>query len=219
MRPKLVIFDVDGLLLDTEALYQKAWAMAEEKYGIAGLSRGIFLKCVGRSGKDAEDMVVGELGQELGMKILSEVRETGRHLLGGEIPVKPGAEEILERVRDLGIPAAVATATSRDLTIKRLSDAGLIDKLDYILCGDQIARRKPDPEIYNKVLEHFCAKPSDALVLEDSAVGVEAAYRAHIPCIMIPDLVLASPKQVKETIAILPSLLDAAALLERWEVC
>lgn len=217
MRPKLVIFDVDGLLLDTEALYQKAWAMAEEKYKISGLSSRIFLKCVGRSGKDAEDVVTGELGQELGMKILGEVRKTGKHLLEGTIPVKPGAAAILDRVRELKIPRAVATATSRDLTLKRLRNAGLIDKLDYILCGDQITRRKPDPEIYCKVLEHFSVEPSRALVLEDSAVGVEAAYRAHIPCIMIPDLVPRSPKQEKETIAILPSLLDAAALIEGWQ--
>ena len=102
----------------------------------------------------------------------------------------------------------------RALTIERLTRLHLIDRFDYLLCGDEVNERKPNPEIYQKVLKHFDFSPQDALVLEDSFVGVEAAYRAHIPCIMIPDLLPPQSKQKEETVAIVSSLKDVILLIK-----
>lgn len=215
MHPQLVIFDVDGLMLNTEARWQQAWQEVGLKYGAADLGETTFLRCIGRNGKEVEAIVAEDLKEfEHPEEILKEVRAYGKHLLEERIDVKPGIYELLERLDNLSIQKAVATATDKLLTYERLNKLHLIDYFDYILCGDQVQKRKPHPEIYQKVLQHFDIQPQNALVLEDSVVGVEAAYRAHIPCIMIPDLVPASDKQKKETIAIVSSLYDVIDLFD-----
>jgi len=215
MQYQLVIFDVDGLMLDTESRWQQAWQEVGLKHGISDLGKTTFLKCVGRNGKEVEKIVNEDLKQYANPQdILNEARIYGRKLLNEKIDVKPGIYELLEKLNQLPVKKAVATATDKDLTFQRLSKLNLLDYFDYILCGDEVTKRKPDPEIYNNVLKHFNIKPQDALVLEDSVVGVEAAYKAHIPCIMVPDLIPASSKQKEETIAIVSSLYEVMNLID-----
>lgn len=215
MRPELVIFDVDGLMLDTEARWQEAWQKVGENHGVDDLGTTTFLKCVGRNGKEVEEIVYHDLsGFENPQIILDEARVYGKQLLKERIDSKPGIYELLDVLDGLGIKRAVATATDRDLTIERLTRLKLIDYFDYLLCGDEVVLRKPNPEIYNKVIQHFNIDKSKALVLEDSIVGVEAAYRAHVPCIMIPDLIPPQEKQEKEAIAIVSSLHEVIKLFE-----
>lgn len=215
MRPQLMIFDVDGLMLDTEARWQLAWQEVGLKYGIDDLGETTFLRCVGRNGREVEAIVAEDLKDfEHPENILNEARVYGRQLLNEKIEVKQGIYELLDKIKTLPIKTAVATATDRHLTIERLTRLHLIHYFDYLLCGDEVTKRKPHPEIYQKVIAHFQVQPQDALVLEDSVVGVEAAYRAHIPCIMIPDLIPASDQQKKQTIAIVSSLYDVMNLLD-----
>lgn len=215
MKPKLVIFDVDGTLLDTEARWQEAWEVVGSKYGIHDLGTTLFLKCVGKSGQEEINFIKNFL-KEAGAPdtILQEANEYGLKLLGERIDVKPGAFELLNKLKEMGTQIGVATATRREWTMERLTRCGLIHYFDYILCGDEVTKRKPDPETYLKVLQHFSVDAKDALVLEDSIVGVEAAYRANIPCIMIPDLVPASSKQQGQTIAIVETLHDVVSMID-----
>lgn len=215
MRPELVIFDVDGLMLDTEARWQQAWQEVGLKHGISDLGYTTFLRCVGRNGKEVERIVVEDLNSsQQAEMILEEARIYGRQLLAERIDPKPGIYELLELLDHLQIPKAVATATDRDLTIERLTRLNLLHHFDYMLCGDEVTHRKPNPEIYQKVIQHFGVESHKALVLEDSTVGVEAAYRAHVPCIMIPDLIGAQALQQQQTIAILSSLHEVIELFE-----
>lgn len=219
MKPRLVIFDVDGLMLDTEARWQEAWQRTGEKYGIKDLGTNVFLKCVGRTGKVVEDTVKEELTHYdvNPLAILEECRNLGTKLLDERIDVKPGIYQLLDFLDDMTIQKAVATTTKRTLTNERLTRLGLINRFDYILCGDEVIQRKPNPEIYQKVIQHFNISPKEAIVLEDSFVGVEAAYRAQIPCVMIPDLLPPQSKQKEETIAILGSLEEAVEFLKKME--
>ncbi len=215
MLPKLVIFDVDGLMLDTEARWQEAWQIKGEQYGIPDLGKKTFLKCVGRNGAEVEAIIYEDLKDyENPLEILKEVRAYGSQLLDERIDIKKGLVELLEFLKSQSISIAVATATIKTTTYERLSRLHLLDYFDYILCGDEVQLRKPHPEIYQKVIEHFHVLPQEAMVLEDSYVGVEAAYRAHIPCVMIPDLAMPQDKQKQETMAIVSSLLDVIDLLK-----
>lgn len=215
MRPELVIFDVDGLMLDTEARWQKAWQEVGLKHGIDHLGDTTFLKCVGRNGKEVEDIVKNDLKDyDSPESILEEARVYGFQLLNEHIDPKPGIYELLELFNQLQIPCAVATATNRDLTIERLNRLQLLSYFDYLLCGDEVTKRKPHPEIYQKVIQHFDISPSKTLVLEDSIVGVEAAYRAKANCIMVPDLIPATELQRQQTIAIVSSLHDVIHLFK-----
>lgn len=215
MNPKLVIFDVDGLMLDTEARWQEAWQKVGERYYIEDLGTKTFLKCVGRTGKVVEDTIKEELKTKNvdSSILLAECRTLGMQLLDEKIDVKPGVYELLDFLDKNGIQKAVATTTKRSLTIERLTRVNLINRFDYVLCGDEVVKRKPNPEIYQKVLKYFDVSPKDALVLEDSFVGVEAAYKAQIPCIMVPDLLPPQSKQKKETVAIVSSLKDVMKYL------
>ena len=216
MLPKLIIFDVDGLMLDTEARWQEAWDSVGKRYGVQDLGNTTFLKCVGRNGKEVEDIVKNDLRQFAHPeKILQEVREYGDELLKERIDIKKGLMELLRFIQSLSIPVAVATATDKDTTYQRLSRLQLWDQFDYILCGNEVHLRKPHPEIYETVLNYFGVDSQEAWVLEDSYVGVEAAYRAHIPCIMIPDLAPAQEKQKRETFAIVDSLIDVIDILKK----
>ena len=216
MLPKLIIFDVDGLMLDTEARWQEAWDSVGKRYGVQDLGNTTFLKCVGRNGKEVEDIVKNDLRQFAHPeKILQEVREYGDELLKERIDIKKGLMELLRFIQSLSIPVAVATATDKDTTYQRLSRLQLWDQFDYILCGNEVHLRKPHPEIYETVLNYFGVDSQEAWVLEDSYVGVEAAYRAHITCIMIADLAPAQEKQKRETFAIVDSLIDVIDILKK----
>ena len=92
--------------------------------------------------------------------------------------------ELLNCIKKAGLPCAVATATSRSLTEERLTRLQLIQYFDYICCGDEVVERKPSPEAYLKVLAKMNTAPEDALVFEDSKVGVQAAWNARIPVII-----------------------------------
>lgn len=168
------------------------------------------------NGKEVEDIVKNDLRQFAHPeKILQEVREYGDELLKERIDIKKGLMELLRFIQSLSIPVAVATATDKDTTYQRLSRLQLWDQFDYILCGNEVHLRKPHPEIYETLLNYFGVDPQEAWVLEDSYVGVEAAYRAHIPCIMIPDLAPAQEKQKRETFAIVDSLIDVIDILKK----
>ena len=107
------------------------------------------------------------------------------------------------------IKMAVATTTRRDLTEQRLKKIGVYDRFEYVLCGDEVTKRKPNPEIYLSVLHKMNTKAGNAIVLEDSSVGVEAAYRASIDCIQVPDLIAPTEVQKEQTICIVKDLMEA----------
>ena len=95
------------------------------------------------------------------------------------------------------------------MTEQRLKKIGVFDRFDYVLCGDEVTKRKPNPEIYETVLKKMGVTNKNALVLEDSVVGVEAAYRAGIDCIQVPDLIAPTEVQEKQTICIVRDLTEA----------
>lgn len=216
MRPELVIFDVDGLMLDTEARWQQAWQEVGLKHGRDDLGYTTFLRCVGRNGKEVEQIVYDDLKNDHSHPemVLEEARIYGKKLLEEHIDPKPGIYELLNLLDELNIPKAVATATDRDLTIERLERLNLLHHFDYLLCGNEVTKRKPHPEIYQKVVQHFDIDNKKALVLEDSIVGVEAAFRANIPCIMIPDLIAPQDTQKQQALAIVSSLHDVIELFD-----
>lgn len=107
------------------------------------------------------------------------------------------------------IKKAVATTTRRELTEERLKRVGVYDRFDYVLCGDEVINRKPDPEIYLSVLKKMDTDARNALVLEDSVVGVEAAYRAGIDCIQVPDIIAPTDVQKKQTVYTAKDLMEA----------
>ena len=217
-KPELVIFDVDGLMLNTEFLWMKAHEAIATRYGVPEVGRAMFIASVGLTAEDfnrVADECMANVDNRY--ELLEYVRIEGTQLLEEQLDVMPGLLNLLAYLDRMQIAKAVATTTFREKTYERLDRMGLLDRFDYILCGDEVHKRKPDPEIYCKVISHFNVKPENALVLEDSVYGVESACRAGIPCIMIPSVVPPADKQRKEASAIAESLHDVRKMLIKSE--
>lgn len=206
---ELVIFDVDGLMIDTESVWKNAFDKAGDKYGIPNLGDTLFPSLIGKRLEDEQELLDRLLPSDIQDKLMNEWRQIGLGSLEREVPVKPGLYEMLDFLEQHHIKMAVATTTRRDLTEQRLKKIGVYDRFEYVLCGDEVTNRKPDPEIYLSVLKRMDTDARNALVLEDSVVGVEAAYRAGIDCIQVPDLIAPTEVQEKQTICIVKDLMEA----------
>ena len=206
---ELVVFDVDGLMLDTESVWKDAFDKAGDKYGILNLGDTLFPSLIGKRLEDEQELLDRLLPSDIQNQLINEWRQIGLGSLEREVPVKPGLYEMLDYLEQHHIKMAVATTTRRELTEERLKRVGVYDRFDYVLCGDEVINRKPDPEIYLSVLKKMNTNARNALVLEDSSVGVEAAYRAGIDCIQVPDLIAPTEEQEKQTICIVKDLMEA----------
>lgn len=212
---ELVVFDVDGLMLDTESVWKEAFDKAGDKYGIPGLGDTLFPSLIGKRLEDEQELLDRLLPGDIQESLLNDWRQMGLSSLEKEVPVKPGLNEILDFLDAHHIKKAVATTTRRELTEERLRKIGVYDRFDYVLCGDEVTNRKPDPEIYLSVLKKMDTDARNALVLEDSVVGVEAAYRAGIDCIQVPDIIAPTDVQKKQTIYTAKDLMEARDYIEK----
>lgn len=206
---ELVVFDVDGLMLDTKSVWKKAFDKAGDKYGIQNMGSTLFSKLIGKSGRDEKEVLDRYLSSDIQELVIQEWERIGYGMLEKEVPVKPGLIEILDFLDAHHIKKAVATTTRRELTEERLKRVGVYDRFDYVLCGDEVINRKPNPEIYLSVLKKMDTDARNALVLEDSVVGVEAAYRAGIDCIQVPDIIAPTDVQKKQTVYTAKDLMEA----------
>ena len=211
---ELVVFDVDGLMIDTESVWKNAFDKAGDKYGIPNLGDTLFPSLIGKRLEDEQELLDRLLPSDIQNQLINEWRQIGLGSLEREVPVKPGLYEMLDYLEQHHIKMAVATTTRRELTEQRLKKIGVYDRFEYVLCGDEVTKRKPDPEIYLSVLHKMNTKAENAIVLEDSSVGVEAAYRAGIDCIQVPDLIAPTEIQKKQTIYTAKDLMEARDYIE-----
>ncbi len=210
----LVIFDMDGTMIDSEAKWAKAWRIIGNKYGY-DFGIDFFAKLVGISGQPVLDIISNYTGYHNPQQIVDEAYSLGLELIEKEgIDPKPGIIQILDYLDNKGIKKAIATTTKRELAKQHLDRLDLFDRFDYIICGDEVKNRKPHPEIYQRVLEKMEFGASEALVLEDSPYGVMSAYNAKIDCLMIPDIVLPTNELIQMVKCIKHSLNDVIDYFE-----
>ncbi|MDD2964985.1 MAG: HAD family phosphatase [Bacteroidales bacterium] len=209
----LVIFDMDGLMLDTEAKWAQAWEDVGRKYSHDfGIER--FRELVGISGQPVYDKVASWVNHDP-KKYIDEAHELGLQYINEQgIDPKVGLFELLDYLERNQIKKAVATTTRKAMAHKHLQDIGILDKFDFIICGDEVKNRKPDPEIYLRVIAKMAITKTQTLILEDSYHGVQGAYNAQIDCIMVPDLLEPGPEQKQQTVAILKSLSNVIEFLK-----
>ena len=185
-----VIFDMDGLLIDTERLSLDAFCEACDRYSLGDQS-AVFRRCIGVN-KVAGELVIREgLG---GMIDPLQFIETWNQMylvrtVNTKIPLKLGAIELLDRLWTLNIPTGVATSSSTNSATKKLTNAGLCSYFKVLVGGEQVSQSKPYPDIYLKAASLLGVSPSKCLALEDSENGVRASVSAGMFTIQIPDLV------------------------------
>ena len=188
---KLIVFDFDGLILDTEVPVYDAW---QELYGEHGhaLPFEQWAQCIGTA--DTFDPCV-DLAERVGRVLNAESLRTRHRAMTDALiaaqNVLPGVVELLDEARAMGVAVGVASSSSRGWVEGHLYRLGLLDRFQAIRCAGDVPRVKPDPALYRAVLDATGVRASDAVALEDSPNGVMAAKRAGMACVAVPNALTA----------------------------
>lgn len=208
MDLKLVIFDMDGLIFDSEKVYFKANQMAANELKIA-FSFAYYRQFVGTGTKRMVDQMTKDYGsRQLAEKfikishqnVFKIVKETG-------LPLKKGFLQLTAYLKAHQIKQVLASSSDRPAIKLFLESADLQQNFDQIVSGEDVSEAKPAPDIFEKAWQKAGSpQKSQCLVLEDSINGIKAAANAQLPAIMVPDLLAPTPEMQQKAIAILPDL-------------
>ncbi|MCL2377799.1 MAG: HAD family phosphatase [Defluviitaleaceae bacterium] len=214
IKPKLVIFDMDGLMLDTEPLAIAGWKVVERELSVS-IPNSLAKSVIGFNRELCKTHMLEALGQDFDFdRALTLIHEdVDRHFNEHGIPLKPGLIQLLDRLDELGIKKAVATSTSYDRAVHKLSMANIAHRFHSIIGGDMVEHSKPAPDIFLKAAQTCNTDPSDCIVLEDSNPGAEGAYRAGMRVIVVPDLVPPLEITRSRAYAVCDSLVDVCMLI------
>ena len=188
-RPRFAIFDLDGVLLDTEPLYTQATAQVAARFGKV-YDWSVKRDCIGRGTLEAARVIVDALALPLSPEALVRERDVVLTALVARAPAMLGAEAFTRALAARRVPLAIATSTEAPLyTIKAAAHRAWLGIFGAAVCGDdpRVARPKPAPDIFLAAAEDLGAPPASCLVFEDSPFGVEAARAAGMQVIALPD--------------------------------
>lgn len=185
-----VVFDMDGLMFDSERYVQKSWDIAGNILGYGPLGHHI-VHTLGLNIVNREKYFKKQYGQDFPFeKFLDTYRQAYAELShGAGVPAKEGLHRLLELLDRHHIKMAVATSSGRDHARANLKREGIEKYFRAVITGDMVKRGKPEPDVYKKACERLETEPSKAIALEDALNGIRAAYKAGMMPVMIPDLV------------------------------
>ena len=201
-----IIFDMDGVLLDTEPLYKKAMHQACADLGFE-MTEELHNAQIGIPGDIGNQMMRDYFGAKFPVDLYNEyTRKTMTALTAEEVPVKIGARELLFELNTRDIPAAVATSTASPIAPERLKRAGLYDMFSAVVTRSDVTNGKPHPEPFLTAAARINIDPTTCIALEDSHNGIRSAHGAGMKPIMVPDLLAPIPEIEALCLAIMPSL-------------
>ena len=211
-----VLFDMDGLMFDTERMYQKAWLQAGRQMG-APMEPEIVDRLRGRNREGCARVCREAFGEEFDFDAMRTACRAlmARWIEEDGLPVKPGLYELLAELERRGIPAVLATSTTRDSAWGHLQRAKVDRYFLGAVCGDEVSHSKPDPEVFVLAAALAGKDPARCMVLEDSPAGVRAGAAAGCFTVMVPDLTAPDEELKKLADEILPGLRDVIPLLDR----
>lgn len=183
---RAVVFDMDGLMFDTERLYFESETELANRRGVV-FTIELAQKMMGVHGGPAMEILKAELGlAEPAEALYAECQEIFRSKVEADLQRMPGLEELLDRVAAAGLPMAVATSTHRAMTHQMLDQYNLRPRFEFLLTREDVERGKPAPDIYLKAAQLLNLKPGSVLVLEDSRNGALAAKAAGCVTVAVP---------------------------------
>lgn len=213
---KAILFDMDGVIFDTESLYLDAWSLVFYKYGYK-LTKDVYISVMGRGRKNVISKYLDVYGNDLPIvEMYKEKDEIIKQAIEeGQVSIKAGAKEILDFLKEKGYKLALATSAKRERAAKQLKMANLENAFDAIVCGDEVINSKPNPEVFLKAAEKLSIIPESCIVIEDSPAGVKAAYNAKMTCMHVEDLKKADEEMLKYCHKSFMNLLDIKEYLSK----
>lgn len=208
------LFDMDGLLLDTEALYIQAMQAAARRLDL-DMPLTLCHAMVGVPGRECNLMIQAFYGEDFSIEAFRGHFSTNiRELLDERIPVKPGAVELLDYLEARGVPRAVATSAGRTTAEHHLARAGLLGRFQALATRDDVPHAKPEPDVYLEAARRLGVAPERCVAFEDSNVGLTAAHAAGTMAFFVPDIVAPLPEVRAKAVRVLDDLHEARRILE-----
>jgi putative hydrolase of the HAD superfamily len=207
VRTTALIFDFDGLLMDTESTMLASWQYEWRQYRLELAADGFFPDHGGDVTEDRYAALAEAVGPDYDRTASHARRVAHRDQLNAALDLAPGIAAWLDEAAELDLRLAVASSSPRDWVIRLLGRVGHLDRFATVVCGDEVQHVKPDPAVYHLALRQLGVEPEQALAFEDTPHGVTAAKAAGLRCVAIPnahtdphgfdaaDLVLTSAEQ------------------------
>ena len=211
--PAAVIFDMDGLLLDSEAVMRRCFDEVAAAQGWRA-PPGVFESLIGLNRAMSLDVLARHLPPGIGATQFDDAMHAAYDAaVRRGVPRKPGALALVEHLAACCIPRAVATSSALHRARHKLDGAGLLALLDAIASGDEVARGKPAPDVFLLAAERLQVRPVDCVVFEDSPTGVRAALAAGMRVVQVPDLAGVEPGIEDHGVILAPDLIAGAGAI------
>ena len=209
-----VIFDMDGVIFDSERATFAEWKAIADREGLAEIDE-VYRRCIGVNARVSREIFLGFYGADFPYDAFNREVSVSCHgkYDGGRLPMKPGVRPLLEALRQRGLYLALASSTRTETVRNQLRDAGLLPFFDRVVGGDMITRSKPAPDIFLAAIEGTGIAPADCAVIEDSFNGIRAAHAAGMAPIMVPDMLPPDGEMRAMAGTILPDLDAVRSLL------
>jgi len=214
---KAAIFDMDGLLIDSERAISQAWIAGAQALGFR-LEMADFIKVVGTAAQQSNAILVDLLGSEEAMRAIAAKAHALLPQAGGApvFPLKSGALALLEALHAAGIPCGVASSSSVEEIRHRLGHVGVLKYFRCISGGDEVTHGKPDPALYLLAAARLGVAPEDCIAFEDSENGARAAQAAGVRVVIVPDLKHPPEDVAARAHGVIGSLAEALAHVPHW---
>jgi len=212
-----IIFDMDGLMLDTEPISQAMWQRAMAEWGYE-LPHDLYLQVIGTTEATTKQIFRQAFGVGLPIDAI-RIRQRDyyfNHLVSKGITIKPGLVDLLDWLDTTSLQRIVASSTERAWVLRKLQITNLQNRFGQVVGGDEVPHGKPAPDIFLEAAQRLKVAPESCLVLEDSEAGIQAAYAAAMIPIMVPDMKPPSPDIKPLAYRIFPSLDKVQTFLEEY---
>lgn len=215
---KAVIFDMDGVIFDSERAVYEGWLELSKKYGFENFEIP-YRKCIGSNSRVSKQIFLDFYGADFPYDRYKEEQAENYHNKydHGRLPLKMGVRELLDDLKKQEYGVAIASSTRTALVTQQIIDAGLRDYFDRIIGGDQVTKSKPEPDVFLAAADEWELPKHEIYVIEDSYNGIRAAKAAGMKAIMVPDLLEPNEEMYRLADYILPTLLAVKDLLSTEE--
>lgn len=210
-----VVFDMDGVLFDTERLCQDSWLAVADEDGLPDMDE-IFPRCIGLNANDSRRIVMEAYGEDFDYEGFRQRASAWfwDYIEKNGLPIKPGVREILAWLKENGWLVGLASSTRRSSVLNHLEQAGIREYFSAVVTGDMVEHSKPQPDIYLMACRELGAEPGQAYAIEDSPNGIRSAYAAGMTPLMVPDMIAPDEEMVRLSRRIFKDLWEVLSFLK-----